>query len=133
MDQLSPYHVPVYETREQRRTLWAECAERGQPVVAVRDARRGFIVRYDLGHLGAELGPDALAGLRRRAREWRPYPTVGGQRAAGTGAVDPVSEAEGVGGEAGPVSGSLHADTEFGARDLASRFSAVVFDRTRWQ
>ncbi len=130
MDQLSPYHVPVYETREQQRRLWAECVEHGQPVVAVRDARRGFIVRYDLGHLGAELAPDALAGLRRRAREWRPYPTVGER--AGT-ATDPISEAEGVGGEAGPVSGTLHAATESEARTLASRLSAVVFDRGQWQ
>lgn len=129
MDHLSPHHVPVYGTREQRRVLWAECAERDQPVIAVRDARRGFIVRYDLAHLRTELTPDALAALRRRVREWRSYPTVGG---AGLRA-DPVSESEGVGGEAGPVSGDLHAPTEGAARDLASRVSAVVFDRSRWQ
>lgn len=129
MDQLSPHHVPVYGTPEQRRTLWSECAERGQPVIAVRDARRGFIVRYDLGHLGTELAPDALATLRRQVREWRSYPTVGvtGLRA------DPVSESEGVGGEAGPVSGDLHAPTEGDARDLASRVSSVVFDQSRRQ
>jgi hypothetical protein len=127
MDQLSPHHVPVYETREQQRDLWADCAQRGQPVVAVRDARRGYIVRYDLQHLGVELAPDAIAGLRRRTRTWRPYPTAGDGTAA-----DPISEAEGVGGETGPVSGDIHAGTEQGARDLASRVSAVVFDRSRW-
>jgi len=129
MDQLSPHHVPIYDTREQRRVLWSECAERGQPVVAVRDARRGFIVRYDLGHLRTELTPDALATLRRRVRTWRSYPTAG---SAGLRA-DPVSESEGVGGEVGPVSGDLHAPTEGTARDLASRVSAVVFDQSRWQ
>jgi len=129
MDQLSPHHVPVYGTREQRRVLWAECAERGQPVIAIRDARRGFIVRYDLGHLRTALAPDALATLRRRVREWRSYPTAGG---AGLRA-DPVSESEGVGGEVGPVSGDLHAATEGAARDLASRVSAVVVDQSRWQ
>ena len=128
MDQLSPHHVPVYGTPEQRRTLWRECADRGQPVVAVRDARRGFIVRYDLGHLGAELAPDALAGLRHRVREARPYPTAGESGLV----ADPLSESEGVGGEAGPVSGNLHAPTERAARDLASRLSAVVFDRSVW-
>ena len=128
MDQLSPHHVPVYETRGQQRDLWTECAEHGQPVVAVRDARRGYIVRYDLQHLGVELTPDALAGLRRRTRNWRSYPTAGDG-----GAADPISESEGVGGETGPVSGDLHAATEQGACDLASRVSAVVFDRSRWR
>jgi len=131
MDQLSPHHVPVYDTCEEWRVLWAECAERGQPVIAVRNARRGFIVRYDLGHLGTELAPDALATLRRRVREWRSYPTasVAGPR------TDPVSESEseGVGGETGPISGDLHAATESQARDLASRVSAVVFDQSCWQ
>lgn len=130
MDRLSPHHVPVYETPEQRRVLWAECVEHRQPVLAVRDARRGYIVRYDLGHLGAELTSDALSGLRHTVREWRVYPTVGG--GSGT-ATDPISEAEGVGGETGPISGDLHAATEREARDLASRVSAVVFDRSSWQ
>jgi hypothetical protein len=129
MDQLSPHHVPVYGTRKQQRILWSECAERGQPVIAVRNARRGFIVRYDLGHLETELAPDAVAVLRRRVREWRSYPTVG---AAGLRA-DPVSEAEGVGGETGAISGELHAPSEQAARDLASQVSAVVFDQSRWQ
>jgi hypothetical protein len=131
MDRLSPHHVPVYETREQQRALWDECATRGQPIVAVRDARRGYIVRYDLQHLDAELVPEALTHLRRRARSWRSYPTAGdGSESAGA---DPVSESEGVGGETGPVSGDLHAPSEREARDLASRLSAIVFDRTRWQ
>jgi hypothetical protein len=128
MDQLSPHHVPVYRTRNEQRTLWQECAERDQPVVAVRDARRGYIVRYDLQHLDARLAPKTLSGLRRTARRWRSYPTAGD----GSG-YDPVSESEGVGGETGPVSGDLHAATEQEARDLASRLSAVVFDRSGWR
>jgi len=129
MDRLSPYHVPVYDTPEQRRRLWKECTKREQPVLAIRDARRGFIVRYDLQHLRVQLAPEALSGLRRRARDWRAYPTAGGD----TGDADPVSEAEGVGGEAGPVSGGLHTATEGEARRLASRLSGIVFDRRRWQ
>jgi hypothetical protein len=129
MERLSPHHVPVYETQTEQRALWEECAERDQPVVAVRDARRGYIVRYDLQHLGAELTPAAVAGLRRRTRRWRPYPTAGGD----TSRSDPVSESEGVGGEAGPVSGDLHAASEQDARELASRLSAVVFDRSGWR
>jgi hypothetical protein len=128
MDQLSPHHVPVYRTQNEQRALWRECAERGQPVVAVRDARRGYIVRYDLQHLDARLAPETLAGLRRTTRRWRSYPTAGD----GSG-YDPVSESEGVGGETGPVSGDLHAATEREARDLASRLSAVVFDRSGWR
>ena len=129
MDQLSPQHVPVYDTREQQRRLWEQCAERGQPVVAVRDARRGYIVRYDLQHLDTELSASALARLRRQTRDWRPYPTAGD----GTANADPRSESEGVGGEAGPVSGDLHTDSEQAARQLASHLSAVVFDRSHWQ
>jgi hypothetical protein len=129
MDQLSPHHVPVYETRDQQRRLWEQCAERGQPVVAVRDARRGYIVRYDLQHLDVELSPGALARLRRQTRESRTYPTA----ADGTPAADPLSESEGVGGEAGPVSGDLHTDSEQAARRLASHLSAVIFDRSGWQ
>lgn len=129
MDQLSAHHVPVYGTHKERRALWAECVERDQPVIAVRDARRGFIVRYDLGHLRMELTPDALATLRRRVRNWRSYPTAGSADLW----ADPVSESEGVGGEVGPVSGDLHVPTEGAARDLASRVSAVVFDQSRWQ
>ncbi|MFC7131930.1 MULTISPECIES: hypothetical protein [Salinibaculum] len=129
MDQLSPHHVPVYETPQQQRTLWEQCADHGQPVVAVRDAQRGYIVRYDLQHLDRELSRGALDVLRQRARDWQPYPTASATNAA----ADPLSEAEGLGGEAGPVSGSIHTPSEDAARDLASRLSAVVFDRSRWQ
>ena len=129
MDQLSPHHVPMYDTREQQRRLWEQCAERDQPVVAVRDARRGYIVRYDLQHLDTELSAGALARLRRQTRDARTYPTAGN----GTATADPLSESEGVGGEAGPVSGDLHTDSEAAARQLASRLSAVVFDRNEWQ
>jgi hypothetical protein len=129
MDQLSPQHVPVYETPEQQQKLWRSCARRNQPVVAVREARRGYIVRYDLQHLDAELAGDAVERLRQRTREWRTYPTAGGQ----PGSVDPLSAAEGIGGEAGPVSGDLHTGSERRARELASRLSAIVFDRSLWQ
>lgn len=122
MDQLSPQHIPVYETSTQRRSLWDQCVERGQPVVAIRNARRGYIVRYDIQHLGAELRPDAVQDIRERTRRWRAYPAK----------TDPVSESEGVGGEAGGVSGDLHADSEADARGLASRLSGVVFDRDNW-
>ena len=122
MDRLAPDHVPVYETDSQRRTIWDRCVERDQPVVAVRAARRGYIVRYDLQHLGAELDEVAVRQLRERTRHWRSYPT----------GADPVSEAEGVGGEAGPVSGDLHTDSEAEARELAATLSGLVFDRTNW-
>jgi hypothetical protein len=123
MERLAPAHVPVYRTGEKRRTLWERCVERDQPVVAVRDATRGYIVRYDLQHLGTELDDQAVRELRERTRRARSYPT-------GT---DPISESEGVGGEAGPVSGDLHAPTEREARELAATLSALVFDRTNWQ
>jgi len=118
MDQLAPSKVPVYEGRTQARDLWQRHVGRGEPVVAVRDARCGYIVRYDLAHLDRSLSPDALQRLRERVRRFRTYPT-------GT---DPISESEGVGGEAGPVSGDLHAATEGEARRLASAVSAFVFD-----
>ena len=122
MDQLAPHHVPVYETSDQRHDLWDRCEDRGQPVVAIRDARRGFIVRYDLQHLDVELRQESVQNLRDRTREWRAYPPK----------TDPVSETEGVGGEAGPVSGDLHADTQDDARQLASRLSGILFDRRNW-
>lgn len=123
MDRLAPHHVPLYETDQQRDELWNQCVDRGDPVIAVRNARRGFIVRYDLQHLDTELTEPAIRRLRDRTRSWRTYPT----------GADPLSEAEGVGGEAGPVSGDLHTDTESRARDLAARLSTVVFDRSNWQ
>jgi hypothetical protein len=123
MERLAPKHVPVYETNKTRRALWERCAERDQPVVAVRDARRGYIVRYDLQHLGTELDESAVRELRQQTRRARSYPT-------GT---DPISESEGVGGEAGPVSGDLHAPTEDAARELAATLSGLLFDRANWQ
>jgi len=89
MDYLASSNVPVYATVDEQRALWERCAERGQPVLAVRDAARGYVVHYDLQHLDTELTQAALQALRDRVRSRRPYPT-------GT---DPVSETEGVGGE----------------------------------
>lgn len=123
MEYLYPQHVPVYETPEQREQLWSRCADQGEPVVAIRDATRGFIVRYDLQHLGVGLDEPAVRTLRDRTRTFRTYPT-------GT---DPLSQTEGVGGEAGPVSGDLHTHSEDEARTLASRLSELVFDRSNWQ
>jgi len=123
MDQLAPQHVPVYESDRRRRTIWEECAKRNQPVVAIRDGERGYIVRYDIQHLDAELSTEAVRALREQTRTLRSYPT-------GT---DPISQAEGVGGEAGAVSGDLHTDSETAARRLASKLSGFVFDRSNWQ
>jgi hypothetical protein len=123
MDYLASSNVPVYATVDEQRALWERCAERGQPVLAVRDAARGYVVHYDLQHLDTELTQAALQALRDRVRSRRPYPT-------GT---DPVSETEGVGGEAGSVSGELHAPTERDARDLASHISGFVLDRRNWR
>jgi hypothetical protein len=123
MDQLAPQHVPVYETDRTRRSIWEECAKRNQPVVAIRDAARGFIVRYDIQHIDAELSTETVRALREQTRTLRSYPT-------GT---DPISQAEGVGGEAGAVSGDLHTDSEQAARRLASKLSGFVFDRSNWQ
>jgi hypothetical protein len=123
MNHLAPSNVPVYATTDEHRALWQRCADRGHPVLAVRVASRGYIVTYDLQHLDAELAPEVVQDLRDRVRSRRPYPT-------GT---DPVSESEGVGGEAGVVSGALHAPTERAGRDLASHISEFVLDRTNWR
>ena len=123
MERLFPQHVPVYESDAERQRLWKRCVDRELPVVAVRDARRGFIVRYDLQHLGVGLDEPAVRTLRDRTRAFRTYPT-------GT---DPLSQTEGIGGEAGPVSGDLHTHSEDEARTLASRLSELVFDRSNWQ
>lgn len=120
MDHLAPSNVPVYATRDEQRAIWDRCAQRCQPVLAVRDARRGFVVKYDLQHLECELAPEAVQKLRDRVRSRRDYPTE----------TDPISETESVGGEAGPVSGALHAPTEAIARDLASHVSGFVLDRS---
>ncbi|WP_255150572.1 hypothetical protein [Halorarius halobius] len=125
MDHLAPANVPTYETREEGRDVWERCADRRLPVVAVRDARRGFIVRYDLQHLDRELTPRALQGMRERVRMYR------------TGDTDveahPHSQAVGLGGELGPVSGDVHEATAERARDLASRLSVTVLDRDNWR
>ena len=123
MNHLTPGAIPVYDSDEGRQRIWQRCVERGEPALAIRDARRGWIVRYDLQHLDAELDPTALQALRDRVADRRTYPT-------GT---DPVSQAEGVGGEAGAVSGDLHTDSEAAARELASHLSTFVFDRDNWR
>lgn len=123
MDHLAPSNVPEFATREERRVIWERCAERGQPVLAIREARRGYVVVYDVQHLERELSRSALRSLRNRVRSRRDYPT----------GIDPISESEGVGGVAGPVSGALHAPTEAAARDLASHVSGFLLDRRNWQ
>jgi hypothetical protein len=130
MDHLAPPHVPLYRTAEERDRLWRDCRSGGLPVVAVRVGARGYVVRYDLQPLDRALTDAALADLRATVRAWRDYPTAG----SGSGPVgaDPVSEAEGIGGEAGRVSGALHAPSEAAARRLAARLSTVVFDRANW-
>lgn len=122
MEHLTPGNVPIYETDDERRAIWQRCVDRGHPALAIRDARRGWIVRYDLQHLDAELRPGVLQSLRDRVADRREYPT-------GT---DPISQAEGVGGEAGSVSGDLHTDSEAAARELAAHLSMFVFDRDNW-
>lgn len=128
MERLYPQHVPVYGTDAERERLWGQCLNRDEPVVAVRDARRGFVVKYDLAHLDSRLTNRALQGLREQTASSRNYPT--GETESFPRGTDPISGAERLGGEAGPVSGDLHAPTEEAARDLASQLSAVVFDGT---
>ncbi|MFB6222388.1 MAG: hypothetical protein ABEH86_01775 [Haloarcula sp.] len=123
MEHLAPSNVPVYATQERQREIWERCRDRGQPVLAVRDATRGCIVRYDLQHMEYILSDTTVQQLRNRVRSRRPYPTT----------TDPISETESVGGEAGPVSGDFHADTEQAARDLASHISGFVLDRSNWR
>jgi len=122
MTRLEPSAVPVYGSDAERQMLWERNAGNGQPVVAVRNARRGWIVRYDLAHLDSELRSDTVQQLRDSVGNRRPYPT-------GT---DPISQAEGVGGEAGPVSGDLHESSEQRARELAAHVSTFVLDRSNW-
>jgi len=126
MDHLAPSNVPVYATADEQRAVWDRCADRGQPVIAIRTAARGYIVRYDLQHLDSQLSQQTLQRLRDRVRSRRGYPTS-------PDGTDPISETEGVGGEAGPVSGELHADTEQAARELASHISGFVLDRSNWR
>ncbi|MFC6939108.1 hypothetical protein ACFQE8_03910 [Salinirubellus sp. GCM10025818] len=122
MDSLSPDHVPVYDTRESGYDLWSRCAEADRPVVAVRDGERGFVVRYDLQHLGVELTSGALRSLRERLLAYRREEPV----------PDGVSQVERHGGETGPVSGELHESSLEGARTLASHLAETVFDRSNW-
>ncbi|QLH79546.1 hypothetical protein HZS55_20610 [Halosimplex rubrum] len=118
MDQLTPSNVPTYETKAEGRSLWDRCADRGLPVVAVREGERGYVVRYDLQHLDGQLSERALRKLREHVRSLRSYSVR----------VDPDSQTAGVGGETGHVAGELHAQTEDDARRLASHVSAFVFD-----
>jgi len=123
MDHLAPSNVPVYATTDEQREIWKRCTDRGHPVIAIRAATRGYIVKYDLQQLDRELSATTVQKLRDRVRSRRPYPP-------GT---DPISQTEGLGGEAGPVSGELHAPTEQAARDLASHISPFVLDRDNWK
>jgi hypothetical protein len=122
MEHLAAGHVPIYETSAERRAVWERCAGRGQPVVAVRDATRGWIVRYDLQHLDRLLSDATLRRLRERVLAYRrvePCP-------------DAHSQTERIGGDVGPVSGEVHQPSEEAARDLASRLAELVFDEDNW-
>jgi len=125
MDHLAPSNVPVYATTDEQQRIWDRCSDRGQPVIAIRRATRGYIVRYDLQHLDKQLSQRTLQQLRDRVRSRRGYETSPDE-------TDPISETEGVGGEAGAVSGELHTPTERAARDLASHISPFVLDRDNW-
>jgi hypothetical protein len=86
------------------------------------ETRKGLIC-YRTQHKSRQLTPEAVQQLRDRVRSRRPYPTE----------TDPVSETEGLGGEAGPVSADLHAPTEQAGRELAAHVGRFVFDRDNWQ
>ncbi len=120
MEYLTPHHIPLYKTEQRRQEIWEQCKDRNQPVIAIRDGTRGYIVRYDIQHLGRELTAHELRELRERTRRFRRYPT----------GIDTISETEGVGGEAGPISGDLHTETEESARALAAQLSSVVFENS---
>jgi hypothetical protein len=122
VDSLAPSNVPLYETDDERDRVWERCAERGLPVVAVRVGERGFVVRYDLDTVGRELTDAALQRLRERVLAFH-------DRAPG---VDRDSQVERVGGETGPITGELHADTERAARRLASHVAETVLDSANW-
>jgi hypothetical protein len=122
MDSLAPDHVPVYDTPESGHELWTRCANEARPVVAVRDGARGFVVRYDLQHLGVELDARALQSMRERVLAYRRAEPV----------PDGVSQIERHGGETGPSSGELHEPTLEEARTLASHLAETVFDRSNW-
>ncbi|WP_254537431.1 hypothetical protein [Halomarina litorea] len=122
MDSLAPAHVPFYETPAEQRRVWERCADRDLPVVAVRDAERGFVVRYDLQHLDRELSPDALQRLRDRLLAHRDRDPLDAR----------ISQVEQLGGETGPVSGELHEGTEKRARTLASHLAETVLDERNW-
>jgi hypothetical protein len=125
VDQLAPSIVPVYGSLAEGREIWERCAERALPVIAVREGRRGFIVRYDLAHLDRELSSGAVRELRGQLRRWR--------RGAARPETHSQSQTVDLGGEVGPVSGDVHEATLDHARRLASRVSAVVLDRSNWR
>jgi hypothetical protein len=122
MDSLLPSTVPLASSWREINSQWERCQTNGQPLIAVRDAERAFVVIYDLQPVDAALSTAGVTAIRKRVREQRPYPT-------GT---DPISQAEGVGGEAGRISGSLHAPSEQAARRLAAQLSELVFAREHW-
>jgi hypothetical protein len=128
VDQLAPSHVPLYGTREEGRTVWTRCRERGLPAIAVRDASRGFVVRYDLSPAGRELFDRALAALRADLRRYRRADGVHGPPG-----VHSQSETVALGDEVGPVTGDFHDRTERRTRRLASRVSPTVLDRDSWR
>jgi hypothetical protein len=123
MDRLAAQHVPMYATDSERTRIWDRCVDSELPVVAIRNGRRGYIVRYDVQHLDVELDRETLRTVRERTRQYRSEPNH----------ADPISETEHIGGEAGAVSGDLHTETEPSARALASRLSGLVFDQDNWR
>jgi hypothetical protein len=122
VDSLAPSNVPLYGTDEERERVWRRCREQGLPVVAARIGERGFVVRYDLGTVDRRLTDAALRRLREQVLAFHDR----------TPGVDRDSQVERVGGETGPHTGELHADTERDARRLASHVADTVLDSANW-
>lgn len=103
-------NTSVYESREQVRDLWNEARHEQQPLIAIRNGERGFVVQYDLTPIQDELQSGELSELRRSIVKDIRVPLSSSE---------PTSQPDRLGGEVGPLFGALHAQTEENAREIA--------------
>lgn len=111
--------IPTFETESERNMIWSRGRAGQTPVLAIRDADRGFLFMYDMAPTGTCLADATVQELRNIAKPQRL--TVG-----------PTSQIEVVGGTIGAYSGTICCPSETTARHLAAHLRPKITDTKNW-
>ena len=110
--------VHVFTTQEERHMLWLRAGD--DPFIAVRNARRGFLLTYHMQTTGATLTNQAVREIRNIIKPYRMD-------------IGPNSQTELVGGEVGPHTGIICCSTEDDAQALAAEVAPLIRNHNNWE